>query len=509
VGEARSILPTFIVDAEKLNSPDDCQLRLHKALYELTKLSLITHHEKSDSYSMHPLVHAWVRERPKMRTRDQAVWCEAATTTLLRCILLPPSDKLVESHADLSRRLLPHIVAVEKQQEKLRVKYLENRKLRWKPWPIIELGLLPQKVLEIAKASLVYSTCGNYVEAEVRQRIVQEYVYRVRGPNHPRAIDITLALCSTLWLLSRSNEAGELLDQLLTNCRNSLGKENPRTLKVMDLLGETRRQQGRFTESLDLHTQAVEGMEKLRIQDDAALYHAMEHLSQILYGFLRFEEALVYQERAISGLKRILGEKDLRTVSAIELLATTYMELGIENLESDSELGRKYLKTAHQHILFVIEERTKQLGDKQPFTWQAKKYLGRIKSAMGDVDEAEELIGSILPMAIAHLGHDHLGVLVARIHYAQVLVKQGRFVEAEITLLEVADPANYVRVRQPLRFILIGLMRYGNFQFAMRRADSLRKALRCAINFPRPLEKSAKKLTQTGSSNIFWGKLQN
>jgi len=61
---SQTILPTFLRDAELSVASDDNNVRLRKALHELQRLSLITHHETSDSYSMHPLVHTWVRERP-------------------------------------------------------------------------------------------------------------------------------------------------------------------------------------------------------------------------------------------------------------------------------------------------------------------------------------------------------------------------------------------------------------------------------------------------------------
>ena len=55
------VLPTFLRDAELSNPLCDYKVRLREALHLLTRLSLITHDEASDSYSMHPLVHTWIR----------------------------------------------------------------------------------------------------------------------------------------------------------------------------------------------------------------------------------------------------------------------------------------------------------------------------------------------------------------------------------------------------------------------------------------------------------------
>ena len=67
-----TILPTFLRDAEPLPANDHCIVRLREALHLLTQVSLINQHETIDSYSMHPLVHTWIRERPQMTVKDQA-----------------------------------------------------------------------------------------------------------------------------------------------------------------------------------------------------------------------------------------------------------------------------------------------------------------------------------------------------------------------------------------------------------------------------------------------------
>jgi tetratricopeptide (TPR) repeat protein len=181
------------------------------------------------------------------------------------------------------------------------------------------------------------------------------------------------------------------------------------------------------------------------LETDPAIFHAQEHLGVTLWYCFRFEEARKYQEEAVSGLKRLLGETDLKTLIAMESLARTYRTLGAEHLESNEQLGRHYLEMAHRNIMFVIEQRTKQLGDKQPYTWLAKCHLGAIKCAMGELEEGERLISSLIPMAVAHLGKDHLGVLAGKNELARVLIKQKRYLEAEDILLEISRPEKYCK----------------------------------------------------------------
>lgn len=77
---------------------------------------------------MHPLVHTWVRERPQMTIRAQAVWCEAALHTLSRCILLPPLNETVDPNGNLARKLLPHFISVRKFQQIAEREFVSKQK---------------------------------------------------------------------------------------------------------------------------------------------------------------------------------------------------------------------------------------------------------------------------------------------------------------------------------------------------------------------------------------------
>lgn len=65
-------------------SEEDFRVRLSAALSELSQRSLITLRSDPDAenwtYSMHPLVHEWVRQRPQMTHAEQAVRCRKSTS---------------------------------------------------------------------------------------------------------------------------------------------------------------------------------------------------------------------------------------------------------------------------------------------------------------------------------------------------------------------------------------------------------------------------------------------
>lgn len=437
------ILPTFLHDAELCRVNDNSKIRLRDALHLLTQLSLVTFYEASDSYSMHPLVHTWVRERPEMTVRDQAVWCEAALHTLSRSILLPPLNETVDPHGDLARKLLPHIISVGKFQRKIEQDFASNRYRRSNPWPALQARLSPSRAMFLAKCALVYVECGDFVAAEKSLRIVMEFNRNLFGPHHPRTERVTLVVSDCLWQQCRVNEAADLQEEVYSGNVRVLGPDHPRTLRLMDKLGESRRQQGRFAESIELLTKAMAGMQSQLPETDPARYRVLEQLGTTLRACYQYEDARRHQEQAVAGLKRCLGDNDIRTLVAMEDLAITYKELSTMHTESNKAISKEYLEAAHKHATFVVEQCKKQLGDKQPHTWMAQGTLGRINAAMGDVDGAERIFTSILPVAARHLGDDHLGVLSHKGHYSKILIQQKRYQEAETILVEISRPAKY------------------------------------------------------------------
>ncbi len=72
---------------------------------------------------------------------------------------------------------------------------------------------------------------------------------KLLGPTHPRTERVGLALCDILWSQCRVNDAADLQEHLLQLTWKAFGPNHLRTLRLLDKLGESRRQQGRFAES--------------------------------------------------------------------------------------------------------------------------------------------------------------------------------------------------------------------------------------------------------------------
>ncbi|CZR65421.1 uncharacterized protein PAC_15321 [Phialocephala subalpina] len=453
------------------SEPQFDEFRLRQALGKLSRMSLITHHESADTYSMHPLVHTWVRERPEM-IAEQALWCQAATTALAQAIILPPHGSS-EKEEDMRRNLLPHINHVRKCQAEITLKITDNRKARKVTWlqPLVsDFGR--RQALESAKFSRVYQECGLWKEAEELQVAVKDLVCSRLGNEHPATTGIMLFLSATYWNQARTNEAAELQEQVYQAMLRSLGPDHPRTLKVMDTLGSSKCFQGRFKESLELHEKAIAGMKATPLTKEEDLYIAMGNLGRILWRYFRYQEARVAHEQALEGLERVLGPTHLQTLIAMEDLAVSYLDC-----------GEQYLDRAHELITSVLSQRESRLGKEQPFTLLAICNLARVKSAMGQNVEAEALFRAALPIAERTIGVNHFGTLAGKVRFAQVLMKQGKFEEAEEVFVKVVEKQRYASAARTdgdhpdrilaLWYLVLCYESHGRIEDALVRVDEL------------------------------------
>ncbi|KAI9677285.1 MAG: hypothetical protein M1829_002627 [Trizodia sp. TS-e1964] len=407
--------------------------RLRKALTVLAQLALITHHDVSDHYSMHPLVHIWSRYRPEMRLREQAVWCQAAATTLAQCVLLPPLG-MTKFAVGLRLQLIPHVTHVLKCQEDINLRFKEQRRKRNKLWPLFGDHKFSRADARMyAKFSMVYAQGGMWTDAERLQRQVKDFVFSMMGSNHPVAVDIMLALSGSLMNQTRANEAAELQKQALEASTNVHGPEHPKTLMVMCMLATSYIYGGRFQAAFNLYDDAIEKLTRTKGSGDEDTLRAVDGLGRLMMRYQRHEDAESLHEKAAMGLEKALGQTNLDTLSAKAGLAMAKLQLKGDKIPAAYEL-----------IELVYEERKKQLGKEHPLTLLAICDFARIKAALDMTEEAEEMMLSALAIAKRNLGKDHQGVLMGMAHLANLYVQIQRYQEAEDLLLYVIQPDKYI-----------------------------------------------------------------
>ncbi len=413
--------------------------RLRRALHVLMQWSLVTYHDENRSYSIHPLVHVWVRERPQMILGEQAVWCQAALDTLCQSISLPLSGEPTKDEMELQRSLLLHVIHLRARKEEIRERIRENQHAHIRLWPVIEpksdlIITDRRRAKQAAKFSYIYFICGAWDEAEQLQEAVRDFLVPNLGMEHEASIRISRFLATTYWLKGRFNDAGDLSEQVLQAAVTSLGEEHHTTLQIKDNLGSIRNYQGRMSEAEDLFEQAIEGMKKTLGSNHQDTLCAIDNLGQVHWNYFAFEKAKDQHLEAIEGMisHPNMGPTHEKTLIAKENLAMAYRELGEEHLQ-----------TAHQLMEEVLNERTKMLGREQPYTLIAMSNLAYVKFAMGDLAGAEDLIRKGLPIGERNHGEDHHGVVAAQRRLAEILTAQERYQEADDIYRRLFDPNRY------------------------------------------------------------------
>lgn len=240
-----------------------------------------------------------------MTIGDQAIWCQAAATVLAQAILLPPlGDKAYDEN--IRRDLLPHVNQIQCNEHKIRTTFSEKRQSRKRLWPISEPRLDRAQALQLVKFSLVYAQCGHLEEAERIQIQVMNFCVSMLGKEHTSMMDIMLLLSRTCQL-TKGDEAANLQQRVLEVCIRVHGDKDLKTLRVMNMLGLSRWQQGRIPEARRLHQAAVDGLKKVLGEKNADTLRAMGNLGRAVGKDFQFTKAIQIHSGVVSGLTELLG----------------------------------------------------------------------------------------------------------------------------------------------------------------------------------------------------------
>ncbi|KAF2120035.1 hypothetical protein BDV96DRAFT_317649 [Lophiotrema nucula] len=417
--------------------------RLRTALSVLTQRSLVMRQDRStDGYSMHPLVHKWVRERPKMTTSYQALWCEISITALAWSIRRPPHGD-TEEEARVRRELLPHIRHVRECQAVI-VRRLQENVARanrpvWRAKPHYGRPEIEQDV----RFSRVYAETGNFTEARALQERALSFVSRRLGLDHPAAIMLSLFLSKTMWEMSEIDEATQRQRQAYQLCVSTWGDDHPLTLDISESLGSALYLKGRWAEASTLHEGNMKKYQALYGEKHEKTLKAVRNYARLLFRRMEYEEATRLHQRVWEGMRETLGETHLETLTSQEDLAMSYLRFEYEDPDPSHE---KTLTKSHEDMAFVYEQRSKLLGKEHPYVLLASLFFARLKSALGRHEEAEKMISTGLEVAERNLGKEHIGVLMAKAIYADILTKLKRFAEAESIFYNLIDKSWYSRL---------------------------------------------------------------
>ena len=409
------LLPGFL----KTDLSEVDEYRIRRALQELCSFSLINYDGGNETFSLHPVVHAWARDR--LRSGEQALWVQIALNVLAESIRLPPDDT-GEVHEDYRRDILPHldlclqacpveILDYEALFGGLRLPIALILQHAW-------LFVFRHQAMSAAKFGYVYAELGRFKDAAVLLSKVKSALVQSRGYRNEMTMKVMLGLAGVYWGLGRLEEA-TTLQKLVVDARTCfLGPNHEETISVMDNLGRSYWLNGQYNEALELQTVTVErAMSQLGSTHEVTLM-ALDNLGVTYGSWRRFEESRDMHQRVLAARKKNLGSTNLDTLLALNNLAMALLDLG--------ELDR-----AKKYMTEVYEQRRIKLGKEHPWTLWALCNLAKVHTELRLFDQAEDMLVGGIAAAERSLGEDHLGVLMGVGELARVYARHNKMEKAE------------------------------------------------------------------------------
>jgi tetratricopeptide (TPR) repeat protein len=394
-------------------------------------------------YSMHPLVHCWIRDR--MLEAEQQTRCMSVRALLAQSITFQFASQDHSFH----RTLLPHIKANEQYAD--------------------EVGT-PQTYddEQMSRFGLVFYENGYWNEAEKLQVDVMELSKRQLGAEHPDALTNMSNLAGTYLKQGRWNEAEKLQVDVMELSKRLLGAEHPDTLIYMGNLALTYMEKGRWNEAEKLQVDVMELRKRLLGAEHPHTLTSMANLALTYRRQERWNESEKLDVDVMKLRKRLLGAEHPSTLTSMGNLAFTYREQGrwneAEKLEVDvMELSKRLLGAEHPDTLTsmanlaltykekgrwneaeklqvdVLESSKRLLGAEHPHTLTNMGNLAETYWGQGRWNEAQKLRVDVMEMSKRLLGVGHPHTLISINNLAAAYCVQGRWNEAEKLKVDVME----------------------------------------------------------------------
>ncbi|KAJ5583501.1 hypothetical protein N7535_002121 [Penicillium sp. DV-2018c] len=398
-------------------------LCVREALRELYASSLITYGKDEQSFSLHPLVHAWAKDR--IPTKERSLWAVISFHTLMASIELFPKDA-GGADSNFRRTLIPHL---NSSLEACPIEFREFHSLKVGKYQRFMLVLQPTLVFNLremiqdaAKCGALYAQTGDFARSAYHLSLAKDALVMLVGLDNPRTMAAMLGLASVLWGLGRLREAIVLQEQVVKSRLKVLGPNHRETLQAMDSLGQSFWLNGQYCEAIQLQQQTAETMRMFLGEEDDDTLKALDHLGVTLGSWHRFAESRDIHQNVLTIRLRTLNQSDLRVLETKSNLAMALLDL-------------KELRVAKDLMEDVYNRRKAQMGKEHPYTLWALCYLSKIYIEEGELQMAEETLVEGIAAGKRSLGEHHLGVLVGCGELARAYARQGRLDEAEALTL--------------------------------------------------------------------------
>ncbi|KAF8518819.1 hypothetical protein BU17DRAFT_90595 [Hysterangium stoloniferum] len=406
-------------------------LKFRLAMQVLCDYSLLTRDpatQYSNSWTMHPMIHMWIRYQAL--GEDDTPYYYAARALIVGSI--NGSDTM--NDILFRQELLPHVIAIQGvanskmegyyddvcersayvytqagkwlNAEFLRIQVVENREQ--------SLGTEhPDTLTARDNLAVIYHQLGRWTDAEQLQVQVLEASEQILGTEHPDTLSTRANLAATYHQLGRWTDAEQLEVQVLEASEQILGPEHPNTLTARANLAITYHQLGRWTDAEKLRVQVLEASERILGTEHPDTLRARANLAGTYCQLGRWTDAEQLEVQVLEAREHILGTEHPDTLRARANLAFTCCQLGRWTDAEQLQLGK--WTDAEQLQVQVLEARDQILGTEHPDTLTARANLAGTYHQLGRWTDAEQLQVQVLEAREQILGTEHPDTLTASV----------------------------------------------------------------------------------------------
>lgn len=229
---------------------------------------------------------------------------------------------------------------------------------------------------------------------EMNER-ARELLEGALGPEHVNVGTIMNNLGLTLIQQGRYADAIEALDRALEIRRSGLGEEHPDFAQSLSNLALVYRRQGRLRESEQLRRRVVGIMRNALGDDHPRVAMNLGNLGTVLVAQGRYEQAERVLRESLEIHRKTFEPGHLRIAMSLNYIAV------VRHRRGDYEEARRLHGEA-------LQMRIDALGEHHPKVALSLAGLGSLSSDMGDFEEAERLLLRALAIQQDVLGSDHV-----------------------------------------------------------------------------------------------------
>ena len=276
---ASDILDWRLLALNKIGTWDN--LLFGEGIRVLLSFSLIKKGPSDSVYAMHPLVHAWGRDRMTLDEKKKCCqrayitlscslrWCEVQPYEFKRALVTHVRANMEHSSSESSQSMISYL---DDASERFLLLFWEQGYLKEAEILGIQVLDTRKKVLRVEHPDIIramgnlattYQRLGKYTEAEKLEIPVLDATNRILGVEHPDTIRAMGHLASTYQSLEKYTEAEKLKIQVLDARNRILGEEHSDTIYSMGSLVLTYRSLGKYIEAEKLEAEFYEIMNRV------------------------------------------------------------------------------------------------------------------------------------------------------------------------------------------------------------------------------------------------------